>query len=159
MRIWIGLLAAPLVLGMAQTAGAKEGGRPGRRGGEFWRNEQVVEKLDLTPEQVERLEAAAADFQDREQELAERWRTSREAMREAMGAEDFSLEEANRLGDALAGLAAERSRLKTAQEIAIRQILTAEQWNELQTGRRRMSERMGRRRDAAAGARRSRGAE
>jgi len=145
MRILIGLLAAPLVLGLAQNAEAKEGGRPGRRGEEFWRNERVVEKLDLTPEQVERLEADAADFQDREQELAERWKASREEMQEAMRAEDFSLEEANRLGDALAGLASERSRLKTARVIAVRQVLTAEQWSEMETGRLRMAERMRRR--------------
>ncbi len=145
MRILIGLLAAPLVLGLAQTAGAREGGRPGRRGGEFWRNEQVVEKLDLSPDQVSRLEETGTGFAARERELAERWKASREEMQKAMGEEDFSLEEVSRLGDALAGLAAERSRLKTARVIAVRQILNAEQWSELETGRRRMAERMGRR--------------
>jgi len=145
MRILIGLLAAPLVLGLAQPAGAEESLHPGRGGRNFWRNDRVVEKLALTPEQVERLEADAADFQDRERELAERWRASREAMREAMGAEDFSPEEVERLGDALAGLSAERSRLRTARVIAVRQVLAAEQWSELESGRRLMEERLRRR--------------
>ncbi len=145
MRILIGLMAAPLLLGLARPAAAVEEERMGRRGKEFWKNEQVVEKLDLSPVQVARLETAAENFQGRERELAERWRTSREAMREAMGAEDFSLEEVERLGDALAGLSAERSRLKTARIIAVRQVLTAEQWAELETGRQRLGERMRRR--------------
>ncbi len=142
MRIWIGLLAAPLVMGLAHTAGAREGSPRGREGRDFWRNERVVEKLALTPEQVEKLEATGADFQSQNRELSERRQAGREELQAAMSAEEFSAEEAERLGEVLAGLAAERSRLNTARMIAIRQILTAEQWTELQTGRRRMGERM-----------------
>jgi Spy/CpxP family protein refolding chaperone len=145
MRIWIGLLAAPLVMGLAHTAGARESSPRGRGGRDFWRNEQVVEKLALTPEQVEKLETTGADFQSQNRELSERWQESRQEMREAMGAEELSTEEVDRLGEVLAGLAAERSRVKTSQVLAIRQILTAEQWDELQTGRRRRGEMMMRR--------------
>ncbi|MDP8235574.1 MAG: periplasmic heavy metal sensor [Candidatus Erginobacter occultus] len=142
MRIWIGLLAAPLVMGLAHTAGAREGSPRGREGRDFWRSERVVEKLALTPEQVEKLETTGADFQAQNRELSARWQAGREELQAAMSAEEFSTGEVDRLGEVLAGLAAERSRLNTARMIAIRQILTAEQWDELQTGRQRMGERM-----------------
>ncbi len=142
MRIWIGLLAAPLLIGLAGTAEAETGGYRGRRAREFWRSEGMVEKLELTPDQVEQLEAAEAEFAGREREIAEQVKANREESRAALAAEEFSAEKVEDLGEAMAGLAAERTRLMTARQIAIRRILTAEQYSELQDGRRRMGERI-----------------
>ena len=145
MRIWIGLLATPLLLGLAGPAEAETGGYRARRFREFWRNERMAERLGLTPDQVERLEAEVADFAEREREITGEVRANREESRAALAAEDFSAEEVERLGEAMAGLAAERARLMTGRQIAVRRILTAEQYSELQDGRRRMGERIQRR--------------
>lgn len=142
MRIWIGLLVAPLMLGLTLTAGAQEGARPGRGGSNFWRNERVMEKLALSPEQIGQLEETGTDFSARERELLERYKATRLELQAAFSAEELSVEEVERLGDELAGLAAERSRLKTDQTLARRQILTAEQWAELETGRSQRAEGM-----------------
>ncbi len=142
MRIWIGLLAVPLLLGLAGTAEAETEGYRARRFREFWRSEAMVERLDLTPDQVERLEAAGEDFAGREREIAEQVRTNRQETRTALEAEEFSVEAVEALGEEMAGLAAARARLMTERQIAIRRILTADQYNRLQTGRERMEERI-----------------
>ncbi len=145
MRIWIGLLAAPLLVGLAGAAEAETEGYRGRRAREFRRSERMAERLELTPDQVERLETVDAEFAGREREIAEQVRANREESRAALAAEEFSAEEVERLGEAMAGLAAERARLMTERQIAIRRILTADQYNELQAGRGRMEERIRRR--------------
>lgn len=142
MRIWIGLLAVPLLLGLAGPAAAEDGGYRGRGARAFWRNERVVEKLDLTPDQVEQLESAEAEFAGREREIAEQVKANREESRAALAEEEFSAEKVEELGEAMAELAAGRARLMTARQIAVRRILTAEQYGELQDGRRRMGERI-----------------
>lgn len=136
MRIWIGLLAAPLMLGLPLTAGAQEGSPPIRKGRDFWRNEGAMEKLSLSLEQIGQLEETGTDFSAQERKLFERYQTTRQELQAALSAEEVSVEEVERLGNELADLAAERSQLKTARTLARRRILTAEQWAELETGRR-----------------------
>jgi Spy/CpxP family protein refolding chaperone len=157
MRLLIGLLAAPLLLGLAETAGAQEGARPARRGRTFWRSEQTVENLALTPEQIEQLEADEAAFAVRDREISDQWAESRRELQETLAEDRFSPEKANRLRDALAQLAAERSTLNTERQVATRRVLTADQWAELQTVRERIEERrrMARRMWRGPGARRA----
>ncbi len=145
MRIWIGLLAVPLLLGLAGPAEAEAEGYRARRVREFWRSERMVERLDLTPDQVERLEAAGADFAERERKIAEQVTAHRQETRAALAADEFSAETVEGLGEALAELSAERTRLMTARQIAIRRILTAEQYNQIQAGWRQRGERIQRR--------------
>lgn len=143
MRVWIGLLAAPLLLGLAQTAGAKEETHPGKRGGHnFWHSEQMVETLALTPEQIEQLEADSATFAARGKAIAKRTKASRQEMREALAAEEFSAEKVTQLGKDIADLAAERATLNTERKIAVRRVLSAEQWSKLESSRKQMGEKM-----------------
>jgi Spy/CpxP family protein refolding chaperone len=162
MRILIGLLAAPLLLGLTQTAGGQEETRPARRSRAFWSNEQTVELLALAPEQIEQLEADGAAFAVRDQEISEQWAESRRELQETLAEDRFSPEKANRLRDEIAKLAAERSTLTSERQIAIRRVLTADQWAELRAGqelraerrqmmRQRMDQRMRRRLRGGAG--------
>lgn len=160
MRIWIGLLAAALLLGPALAATAQEEAaevpetiRPGRRGRTFWRNPQTVELLALTPEQCGELETGEAEFAARNRELAEEVSGVRVEMEETLAGDRFSPEKANRLRDELAKLAGERAALAADRQIAVRRVLTADQWAQLkaeqeaqaarrQEMRQRMEQRM-----------------
>ena len=146
MRVWIGLLALPLLLGLSRPAGAEDRGRQGRRGRRsFWRNQEMVEKLALTPEQIEQLEAFDDTFQVRQRELRDQTRKSREEMQDLLAAEEFPEAKAAAQAKIIADGAGARASLQTDRLIAIRGILTAEQWAELQACRERMGERWRRR--------------
>ncbi len=147
MRILIGLLAVPLLLGLSGPAGAEEEARPARRQRAFWRSERTVERLGLTPDQVERLEAVETELAERQRELTESWREARGAIREELAKAEFSPERARELGKKIAELAGERSELNTERQIETRRVLTADQWAELQAVRERMEERMEERRE------------
>ncbi len=146
MRVWIALLALPLLLGLSRPAEAEDGGRQGRWGKRnFWRSEEMVEKLALTPEQIEKLEALDDSFDAQRLELRDQARKSREEMKDLLASAEFSQEKAAGLAQIISGQAAERATLDTERLIAIRGTLTAEQWTELESCRERIGERMGER--------------
>lgn len=162
MRVWIGLLAILVCLGLTQAAPAQEAGeaatapeeatapeaaesspaaRPARRGRTFWRNPNTVELLALTPEQCGELEAGEAEFAARNRELAEQVSEIQEELEGTLAEDRFSPEKANRLRDELAKLAAERAALAADRQIAVRRVLTADQWAELRAEQEARAER------------------
>ncbi|OFZ28292.1 MAG: hypothetical protein A2622_04105 [Bdellovibrionales bacterium RIFCSPHIGHO2_01_FULL_40_29] len=124
----LGPLAAAIVMGFAIPAVAKSDQRPGFGEGKFI--EHMTKKMDLTPEQQEKIKALPGDDSDAMKAKRESMRAAQEDLEQAMkGAasdDEVRVKFAN-----LEKLQAEFAKARFDKILAIRAILTPEQKEKL----------------------------
>ena len=157
---WL-LLGVPLLIGAASYSIAQPGG--GQRGGgqsmggrqnfAFWKVEKIVEKLSITPDQVRQLEDIHYTFQTDSVDPEARLKKSRLELDHLLSQATYSDENIGGLVDEISASSSERIKLGLNKQIAIRKILTPEQWSQLQQMRenRGRKMRLGKKRSGGSG--------
>lgn len=112
--------------------------RPARRGeeGDFWRREDVVTRLDLTPAQRSKLDGIAGRFREETAELQSELREARSEFNVLLEQPDLNRYDLETLIGDIIDLQARITRLNLERRIAVREVLTAEQHVRLRTVRR-----------------------
>lgn len=100
----------------------------GPLGGPFWKNEDMVRRLGLSADQVAALEALEDTLPDRDARR-DQCDELRDAMKTGLDANDAAAVRA--AAEQLATLHAQGIREKAEFELAVRNILTQEQWEQL----------------------------
>jgi len=165
---WL-LLGVPLLVGVAsysiaqpgggQRGGGKMGG--GRQGFTFWKVEKIVEKLAITPDQVQQLDDIEYKFQMDGIDPEARLKKSRLEFDHLLSQDTYSEQDIGRLVDEITAGSSERIKLGLNKQIAIRKVLTLEQWSQLKQmrGKRSRKMRMGKKRSGGSGGGRGHGGE
>lgn len=165
---WL-LLGVPLLIGVASYSiaqpcgGQRGGGRMGggREGFTFWRVEKIVEKLSITSEQVEQLEDIEYKFQTDGIDPEARLKKSRLELDHLLSEDSYSDQQIAGLIEEITAGSSERLKLGLNKQIAIRKIITPEQWSQLKEMREKRSRkmRMGKKRSSVFGGGRGNGGE
>lgn len=144
------LIGVPVLIGLvspaiAQPGGSRRGG--GMRGGghhgfTFWRVEKIVEKLAITPDQIRQLEDIEYKFQMESIDLEARRNKARLEMDHLLSQDTYSDRKITGLVDEIAAGSSEKIKLGLNKQIAIRGILTPEQWSQLEQRRESRSRKM-----------------
>jgi len=135
---WL-LLGVPLLVGMASYSNAQPGsGRHGggmKGGGQngftFWKMEKIVEKLAITPDQIEQLDGIEYKFQTDSVEPEARLKKARLELDHLLSQASYSDEEAGRLVDEITAGSTARIKLVLEKQIAVRGVLSPDQWSQL----------------------------
>jgi Spy/CpxP family protein refolding chaperone len=131
------MAAVALVLAMATMVAAnatanRHGGRPGH-GSMLGRVEHGVEKLELAPETRKSIDAILDQARIERRPLREQLRAARAQMRTALDAESPSSDAVLAQADSIGALQTQAKKLELQALIQVRQLLTAEQWQQLRT--------------------------
>jgi len=99
--------------------------------GRWWQNEQLAERIGLTPEQQNKIHTLVLDSARRMVDLSANVRKAEIDLREAAGADQLDIEKvrASHARMQAARMALENDRFELL--LSIRQLLTTEQWREL----------------------------
>ncbi len=139
MKRWIGfLLGLPVLFALAVPAMAQPGGMAGKgreHGFIFWKNEKIVKKLALTPEQIGKLDEIDYQFKLDSLDPATRLKRAKLEMDRLFSQSTFSAEDAARLSDEISAATATLTKLGISKQIAVRQVLSADQWSQLEQSR------------------------
>ena len=167
---WL-LLGVPLLMGVASYSIAQPGGGQhgeGRMGSErqgfaFWKMEKIVEKLAITPDQVQQLEDIDYKFQMDGVASDGQLKKARLELDHLLSQDTYSDQDVGRLVDEITAGSTERIKLGLNKQIAVRKVLTPEQWSQLRQMRanrsRKMKMRMGQGRKSGSGGGRGMGSE
>jgi len=157
---WL-LLGVPLLIGaasysIAQPGGGQRGGgqsMEGRQNFAFWKVEKIVEKLSITPDQVRQLEDIHYTFQTDSVDPEARLKKSRLELDHLLSQATYSDENIGGLVDEISASSSERIKLGLNKQIAIRKILTTDQWSQLQQMRENQGRKMrlGKKRSGGSG--------
>jgi len=116
----------------AALAASSAWARPGDRPEKGLPIERMMEKLDLSAEQVEQLRALEFKGQNEQIDRRAAQAKAQLALREQMSSDDPDAAACSALIDELASLAADGLRARLQKNLAIREILTLEQWQKYQ---------------------------
>ena len=151
---WL-LLGVPLLVGVASYSiaqpggGQRGGGRMGggRQGFAFWKMENVVEELAITPDQVQQLEDIDYKFQIEGVASDGQLKKARLEFDHLLSQDTYPEQDIGRLVDEITAGSSERIKLGLNRQIAVRKVLTPEQWSQIKQMRgnrsRKMKMRMG----------------
>jgi Spy/CpxP family protein refolding chaperone len=142
------LLGVPILIGLASYSIAQPGGGQmgkgrmgaGRQGFTFWKVEKIVEKLAITPDQIQQLDDLDYNFQMDSIDPEARIKKARLEMDHLLSQDSYSDEKVDGLVDEIIAGSSDRIKLGMNRQIATRKILTPEQWDQLQ----QMKEKRGR---------------
>jgi len=142
------LLGVPILIGLASYSIAQPGGGrmekgrmgAGRQGFTFWKVEKIVEELAITPDQIQQLDDIDYNFQMDSIDPEARIKKARLEMDHLLSQDSYSDEKADGLVNEIIAGSSDRIKLGLNRQIAIRKILTPEQWDQLQ----QMKEKRGR---------------
>ena len=112
----------------------------GRQGFTFWKVEKIVEKLAITPDQIQQLDDLDYNFQLDSIDPEARIKKASLEMDHLLSQDSYSDEKADGLVDEIIAGSSDRIKLGLNRQIATRKILTPEQWDQLQ----QMKEKRGR---------------
>jgi len=141
-KLWIGAVVVLVGVGIASLAAAQ----PGPRHVAFWKSEKMVEKLSLTDEQVTKLDNIDYKFQKSSIELNAGLKSAQLSLEHFLSGEKIKKQQLEGLVDEIAQARGEQTKLMLQKKIAIRKVLSLEQWKKIETGRAHMRRRMGNRR-------------
>ncbi|MEA1928781.1 MAG: Spy/CpxP family protein refolding chaperone, partial [Candidatus Auribacterota bacterium] len=137
--------AGMLMLGIASYSIARPGSGNWGGGGQgftFWKTEEIVEELSLTPDQIQGLDEIEYTYQEKSIDPETRMKKARLELDHLLSQETFSEEEIGRLVDEITAGSTERIKLGLNKQIAIRGVLTSEQWSRIRQMRENRSRRM-----------------
>ncbi|MFH1037549.1 MAG: hypothetical protein V1789_02625 [PVC group bacterium] len=149
MKRWITtLVMAPVLLGLVAPVMAQPGGvRPG--GFPFWKNEKIVEKLALTPDQIARLNEIDYTFRMDSLDPDTRLKRARLELDHLLSQDTCSADDTQRMGEEISAATAALAKLGVNKQISVRQVLSSDQWSQLEQGRQHRRRQM--RRDGRGG--------
>jgi len=101
--------------------------------GDFWKNPMMVEHLKLTPDQVKRLDGIKTEGELTAIKLRAEVETQEVLARAAMEDATFDAKKADMAVDKLADARAALEKAEAKQHIAVRGVLTADQWKQMHT--------------------------
>lgn len=144
------LIGVPVLIGLvspaiAQPGGGQRGGgggRGGQHGFAFWKMEKVIEKLSLTPDQIQQLEDIEYNFRMEGIDPEARLKKARLELDHLLSQDTFSTEKVELLTEEITAASGERIKIGVKKQIAIRKVLTPEQWTRLERERERVLRRM-----------------
>lgn len=152
-KSWLGIVVVLVGLGIVTQAAAQRGPRRFA----FLKSEEMVEKLSLTDEQVTRLEAVDYKFRKASIDVNARLKSAQLSLDHFLSGENVNKQKLEGLVDEIAQARGEQTKLSLEKKIAIRGVLSLEQWQKVEQGRARLTRRMrNQRRDGDRG-RRNRG--
>ncbi len=137
-KLWLGAVVVMIGLGIATLAVAQ----PGPRHFAFWKSEKMVEKLSLTEEQVTQLEGIDYKFQKASIDVNARLKSAQLSLDHFLSGEKIKKQKLGVLVEEIAQARGEQTKLLLEKKIAIRGVLSLEQWQKVEGGRARMRNRM-----------------
>jgi len=157
------LLGVPILIGVASYSIAQPGGGRMRGGGQhgftFWKVEKIVEKLAITPEQIQQLDDIDYNFQMDGINPDARLKKARLELDYLLSQDTYSDQKITDLVDEIAAGSSEKIKLGLNRQIAIRKIITPEQWDQLQQMKEKRGRKMIKKRSGDQGGRRRHGGE
>jgi len=144
------LLGVPILIGLASYSIAQSGGgrmgKGGMGGGQhgftFWKVEKIVEKLAITPDQIQQLDDIDYKFQLDKIDPEARVKKARLEMDHLLSQDSYPDQKVTGLVDEIIAGSSDMMKLGLNKQIAIRKILTPEQWDQLQQMRQNRSRKM-----------------
>ncbi len=138
------ILAAACLLALAFASGTfaqaprqrTDRGAWRREAVNFWQQEEMIARLGLTPAQRTQLDGIAERFQEETAELQAELREARGEFNALIGQQDLNRYELETLIREVVDLQARITQLNMERQIAIREVLTAEQHARVGTARR-----------------------
>ena len=137
-KLWLGAVVVLVGLGVTTLVSAQ----PGPRNFSFWKSEKMVEKLSLTEEQVAKLENIDYNFQKASIDVNARLKSAQLSLDHFLSGEKIRKQKLEGLVDELAQARGEQTKLLLEKKIAIRRVLSLEQWQKVEQGRERLRHRM-----------------
>ena len=137
------LAVLALILAFAVATRAQPG-RMGRGGKDFsfWNSSRIVEELELTEEQIDRLEEIEYRFRKDSIDPRSRAEEARIEFDYLLSRNSTSPDQLQDLVEILSKATARLEELGLKKRISIREVLTDEQWEELVSARRRIGRKM-----------------
>lgn len=128
----VALALATVTVVAANATANRHGGRPGH-GSMLGRVEHGVEKLELAPETRKSVDAILDQARSQQRELRDQLHAAHEQMRTALDAESPSTDAVLAQADSIGALETQAKKLELQAIIQVRQLLSAEQWQQLRT--------------------------
>ncbi len=161
------LLGVPILIGLASYSIAQSGGGRmgnggmggGQHGFTFWKVEKIVEKLAITPDQIQQLDDIDYTFQMDKIDPEARIKKARLEMDHLLSQDSYPDQKATGLVDEIIAGSSDMIKLGMNKQIAIRKILTPEQWDQLQQMKEKRGRKMMRKRSEDQEGRRRHGGE
>jgi Spy/CpxP family protein refolding chaperone len=127
------MLATAMIIATNATAN-RHGGRSGHAS-MLGKVERGVENLELAPETRKSIDAILDQARTERRPLRDQLRAAHEQMRTALDAESPSSDTVLAQADSIGALETQAKKLELQALIEVRQLLTAEQWQQLRTQR------------------------
>jgi Spy/CpxP family protein refolding chaperone len=131
----VALVLAAATVVAANASANRHAGRPGH-GSMLGRVEHGVEQLELAPETRKSVDAILDRARTEGRPLREQLLAARAQMRTALDAESPSSDAVLAQADSIGALRTQAKKLELQAIIQVRQLLTAEQWQQLRTQQR-----------------------